>query len=450
MPRWVAAAGSSPLTRGARHHPLRSHRAHRIIPAHAGGTPTSCAPWTSTRDHPRSRGGHIAAMSELQREIGSSPLTRGAHPLSRGEQTPLRIIPAHAGGTRAGRRGGQREGDHPRSRGGHTMAISSARSGSGSSPLTRGAPRTASTSGRTDSDHPRSRGGHCAPVPERKIVAGSSPLTRGAHEEPPVVGLGPRIIPAHAGGTARQPSPPRSAPDHPRSRGGHSHTAQTVAPVQGSSPLTRGALKPSELYLMSDWIIPAHAGGTPYPLEAPPREPDHPRSRGGHSHTAQTVAPVQGSSPLTRGALKPSELYLMSDWIIPAHAGGTPYPLEAPPREPDHPRSRGGHSHTAQTVAPVQGSSPLTRGALKPSELYLMSDWIIPAHAGGTPYPLEAPPREPDHPRSRGGHCGFVIILLITTGSSPLTRGAQVPVVGHHRRMGIIPAHAGGTGRWWE
>ncbi|ENO18105.1 hypothetical protein HMPREF9004_1136 [Schaalia cardiffensis F0333] len=49
--------------------------------------------------HPRSRGEHISACGEIVTEIGSSPLTRGAHPHEVERAAPCGLIPAHAGST---------------------------------------------------------------------------------------------------------------------------------------------------------------------------------------------------------------------------------------------------------------------------------------------------------------------------------------------------------------
>ncbi len=218
----VARGGSSPLTRGALvpamlssgilvDHP-RSRGVHsaaapvaagerRIIPAHAGCTPTSTTRYRPTPDHPRSRGVHRFGMVRSTLEDGSSPLTRGARTVSYRAGTRIRIIPAHAGCTTTATTTTRSSSDHPRSRGVHSPPTTSPTTPSGSSPLTRGARGWPSGHGRRCWDHPRSRGVHPPDSHEGGAVSGSSPLTRGALIAFVLpVALG-RIIPAHAGCT---------------------------------------------------------------------------------------------------------------------------------------------------------------------------------------------------------------------------------------------------------
>ena len=57
---------------------------HGIIPAHAGST-VGGGQWCGhLQDHPRSRGEHCVVPFARYAQLGSSPLTRGAHFLTRG------------------------------------------------------------------------------------------------------------------------------------------------------------------------------------------------------------------------------------------------------------------------------------------------------------------------------------------------------------------------------
>ncbi len=91
--------GSSPLTRGA--------------------LAVTCRNLIFTSDHPRSRGEHVSRHSDTMVSTGSSPLTRGARRHELDERMTIRIIPAHAGSTKAAEWYPNRETDHPRSRGEH-------------------------------------------------------------------------------------------------------------------------------------------------------------------------------------------------------------------------------------------------------------------------------------------------------------------------------------------
>ena len=70
---------------------------------------------------------------------------------------------------------------------------------------------------------------------------------------------------------------------------------------------------------------------------------------------------------------------------------------------------------------------------------------LIPVHAGKTDDCLATHRRWPAHPRSRGENRRGLPASRGSAGSSPLTRGKHELDVGHARRWGLIPAHAGKT-----
>ena len=74
------------------------------------------------------------------RELGSSPLTRGKPPDLMPSHTVERLIPAHAGKTRGSSGRSGLPGAHPRSRGENLAGLLVFLVGEGSSPLTRGKP----------------------------------------------------------------------------------------------------------------------------------------------------------------------------------------------------------------------------------------------------------------------------------------------------------------------
>ena len=172
--------GSSPLTRGARSRSTALRARPGIIPAHAGSTVQHSFRGVLLRDHPRSRGEHSLGVNCERSAAGSSPLTRGARFHSLYVSRPIGIIPAHAGSTHQTRRHRRGPTDHPRSRGEHTHVFAWREFLGGSSPLTRGAlirarspsnrhriiPAHAGSTGshfstiRMWRDHPRSRGEH--------------------------------------------------------------------------------------------------------------------------------------------------------------------------------------------------------------------------------------------------------------------------------------------------
>ena len=174
-------------------------------------------------------------------------------------------------------------GDHPRIRGEHVFALSIYFRSVGSSPHTRG-----------------------AQVPEHRHArrgGGSSPHTRGARSGRVCPWSGRRIIPAYAGSTGYDAWWTVVRADHPRIRGEH---------VRGVR-LRKGRR----------WIIPAYAGSTAHPAGSVDWTRDHPRIRGEHSTPPDGTVLDPGSSPHTRGALRPRNPDPALLRIIPAYAGST-------------------------------------------------------------------------------------------------------------------------------
>ena len=152
----------------------------------------------------------------------------------------------------------------------------------------------------------------------------------------------------------------------------------------GSSPLTRGKRSRRNQELCQSRLIPAHAGKTRRRFVRSTSRRDHPRSRGENSYAATIVACFAGSSPLTRGKRCPSPAIRRHRRLIPAHAGKTSTIRMVGPSGWAHPRSRGENRWARSRTCSAAGSSPLTRGKLMPSLIPLMSNRLIPAHAGKT------------------------------------------------------------------
>ena len=133
-----AIDGSSPLSRGIPMRTARTSSRYGIIPALAGNTRTSSADRTRCRDHPRSRGEYLSSMSGASSWSGSSPLSRGIrhHQGRSGRQAG--IIPALAGNTPGCVHVRAATGDHPRSRGEYLRFAEDVDTLHGSSPLSRG------------------------------------------------------------------------------------------------------------------------------------------------------------------------------------------------------------------------------------------------------------------------------------------------------------------------
>ena len=171
-------SGSSPLTRGKRKRRKRPANPVRLIPAHAGKTASRPLGTARRGAHPRSRGENSPVTSSLGTVMGSSPLTRGKQGRRGQGPDPLGLIPAHAGKTY--------------------------------SPL--------STQLRARA-HPRSRGENRFTVRQSFQYTGSSPLTRGKQDLEDACERVGGLIPAHAGKTIDSPTSVGMLEAHPRSRG---------------------------------------------------------------------------------------------------------------------------------------------------------------------------------------------------------------------------------------
>ena len=193
-----------------------------------------------------------------------------------------------------------------------------------------------------------------------------------------------RLIPAHAGKTARRNGAAGRPRAHPRSRGENPPTLVKPSSAAGSSPLTRGKLALNLSHERHCRLIPAHAGKTSDPLLHYKGHTAHPRSRGENERLMVRYRIESGSSPLTRGKRVDSLSHGKRDRLIPAHAGKTSSRRSAATSSAAHPRSRGENPWGRRFRRHHAGSSPLTRGKLLPDQERLRLSRLIPAHAGKT------------------------------------------------------------------
>ena len=217
----LSQPGSSPLARGLRGSCPDKLTSDRIIPARAGFTAQTCLRWTSTWDHPRSRGVYPVGIRPYFLARGSSPLARGLLLVARILALRHGIIPARAGFT----------ADFARPNAGNM-------------------------------DHPRSRGVYSSATVLVAKISGSSPLARGLQSYRLNADACGGIIPARAGFTAGRSLAQQASQDHPRSRGVYAGAIARIAPIVGSSPLARGLQQSATLTAVAAGIIPARAGFT--------------------------------------------------------------------------------------------------------------------------------------------------------------------------------------------
>ena len=152
-----------------------------------------------------------------------------------------------------------------------------------------------------------------------------------------------------------------------------------------------------------------------------------------------------GSSPLTRGRRFTRVADCSMPGLIPAHAGSTESFQSYPEPLTAHPRSRGVDAVAIPSVMVSLGSSPLTRGRRHRGGRRRHRRGLIPAHAGSTGAQGDYLVAWAAHPRSRGVDRAITYAVRAPRGSSPLTRGRRGHLVARNRDPRLIPAHAGST-----
>ena len=157
-----------------------------------------------------------------------------------------------------------------------------------------------------------------------------------------------------------------------------------------------------------------------------------------------------GSSPLTRGRRHLPSIGYTDRRIIPAYAGSTAAWRRLRGRVWDHPRLRGVDIVSLLIVSLSAGSSPLTRGRPSSTVGRRRRRGIIPAYAGSTYRSVTHLPKPWDHPRLRGVDRRVMRRNSSSAGSSPLTRGRRTKFVPDGEVVGIIPAYAGSTWCRWS
>ena len=232
---------------------------------------------------------------------------------------------------------------------------------------------------------------------------------------------------------------------HPRSRGENSGSTGRTRRTKGSSPLTRGKPWRPRRKWGPPGLIPAHAGKTHTRRPFRHHPGAHPRSRGENAAYVGDVPNDTGSSPLTRGKRGIAGGPSNRSGLIPAHAGKTARDVLGAALVRAHPRSRGENDGGFAWKAGFPGSSPLTRGKRDRGSAGPRAAGLIPAHAGKTGRRPPAYRRAWAHPRSRGENADRSAATPIRSGSSPLTRGKPRAASAAPSKRRLIPAHAGKT-----
>ena len=169
--------------------------------------------------------------------------------------------------------------------------------------------------------------------------------------------------------------------DHPpRSRRENALHSDPAAARRDSSPLTRRKPRGCVGRLVTDGLIPTHAGKT----NARTRSSLVHRSCGENAVRIASRWPVWGSSPLTQGKHQHHHRRARRRRLIPTHTGKTTRLSGRLCRPGAHPRSCRENSPMGSSWRYTSGSSPITRGNLRVVRAGQVVDGLIPAHAGKT------------------------------------------------------------------
>ena len=131
--------------------------------------------------------------------------------------------------------------------------------------------------------------------------------------------------------------------------------------------------------------------------------------------------------------------------FIPAHAGNTGRQALPSGRLQVHPRSRGEYPPLLYVVLVSTGSPPLTRGIPLVHVDTVRRHRFTPAHAGNTESLRSQWLLLQVHPRSRGEYSACLTSCHAFIGSPPLTRGIQTGENFEYTSSRFTPAHAGNT-----
>ncbi len=215
-------------------------------------------------------------------------------------------------------------------------------------------------------------------------IGGSSPRMRG---KPCCRGRGlsaRRLIPAHAGKTLADASPPPPSGAHPRACGENLSTPMPEDSFPGSSPRMRGKQAAWNATNFARGLIPAHAGKTCGRHRRRRVRRAHPRACGENVTAPIMKLTTNGSSPRMRGKQRTRVNLLQVHRLIPAHAGKTPPLAMYSNTLRAHPRACGENDAANASQSGAAGSSPRMRGKLRHSSATSVLSGLIPAHAGKT------------------------------------------------------------------
>ena len=384
-------------------------RTFRFIPACAGNSRQPYSPTSVSPVHPRVCGELPISRIGNSTPSGSSPRVRGTRRRTPRPRETERFIPACAGNSPDQ---GVRYRDsavHPRVCGELVTVGTDASDQDGSSPRVRGTRKSHLTSRTFPAVHPRVCGELDFVLAAGGLVDGSSPRVRGTPAAHRHAVRQERFIPACAGNSVdgRRRDVPLMV--HPRVCGELFAVAAVSLGKDGSSPRVRGTRVRPRRPVGSERFIPACAGNSRSPPDAPSEVPVHPRVCGELRISDSPMARAIGSSPRVRGTRAVRLLALGGRRFIPACAGNSWTWQGCSAASAVHPRVCGELPSVSLSARRASGSSPRVRGTPfrhgKPS----IGQRFIPACAGNSEKRWPTRSTRPVHPRV----CGELFLRVL-------------------------------------
>ena len=277
----TTASGTPPRARGSRLGLLGADQRGGNTPACAGITPRGERPVASREEHPRVRGDHPVHPAAEPLRHGTPPRARGSHlPATQG-QLEVRNTPACAGITYREDARERGDGEHPRVRGDHAVALFGTKAEDGT---------------------PRVRGDHPHLGLFVGLRRGTPPRARGSPRPAEARRPRPGNTPACAGITLPWQCLVRPGAEHPRVRGDHEDLADALFAMDGTPPRARGSRSTSPCGPRRTGNTPACAGITASGAGGGCQPGEHPRVRGDHAAGESLIARQAGTPPRARGS----------------------------------------------------------------------------------------------------------------------------------------------------
>ena len=233
--------------------------------------------------------------------------------------------------------------------------------------------------------------------------------------------------------------------DHPRRCGENIWLYGEKGKTMGSPPQVRGKRKRLMTYMGRTGITPAGAGKTNQQWQCKDYKEDHPRRCGENLPEVKMQERERGSPPQVRGKLPQFVILPEEVGITPAGAGKTAPTQRARRNAWDHPRRCGENRLGGFFRLPPRGSPPQVRGKLLIVVDIVVWVGITPADAGKTFKFFAALHRAWDHPRRCGENHIEYDDIANRVGSPPQMRGKHLMPFASTPEQGITPADAGKT-----